>query len=137
MSNVHTLATAPQAAKTRQLWTEARTGRQSQHGLVSPQGSVVISLGSDPNLQTPHPAPCASKCRGVSILRGTEVAAVCLLPDRAGRIGGMSVSTGNPAGGSRPRLALEHDMVSFQPIAQIPSLPIRRHTAQHAMSLRP
>jgi len=80
------------------------------------------SLGSDPNLQTPHPPPCASKCRGVSTLRGPEVAAVRLLPDRARRVGGMSVSTGDPAGGFWPRLALEHDMISFQPIATASSV---------------
>jgi hypothetical protein len=34
MLSTHTLTTALRAAETRPLWTESRTGRQSQHGLA-------------------------------------------------------------------------------------------------------
>jgi len=137
MSVIHVLATAPQGAQTRQLLAAARTIRQPQPGLTSPQCSAIISRGPDPNFQTLHPPLRASKCRGVSTLRDPEVAAVGLLTDRKGRVGGMSVSTGNPAGGFRPRLALEHDIISCQPIVQSPSPPICRQTTQHTMNVRP
>jgi hypothetical protein len=95
----------------------------------------MICLGSGSNLQTPHPLSLEVP-RGLDLTR-PEIAAVGLLRARAGRVGGMSVTTGNPASGLRLRLALERDMISFQPIAQSPLLPIRRQTAQHAMSVRP